>query len=66
MRYFIKNIARKRIEKKMLLLLDNYELYRIFRFWSFAIEYKIILFKLLFYSTHLLQSLDVDVFQVYK
>lgn len=66
MRHFIKNVARKRVGEWVLLLLDGRESHRTFRFWSLAIKHKIILFKLPPHSTHLLEPLDVGVFQAYK
>ncbi len=50
----------------MLLLLDNFVSHKIYSFWKLAIDVKIILFKLFTYSTHLLQSLDIDIFRLFK
>ena len=50
----------------MLLLINNCISHKIYLFWKLAIDVKIILFKLFVYFTYLLQSLNVNVFRLFK
>ena len=65
-RHFIKNVQRKRVDQWILLLINNYDFYKTYSFWKLTQDNYIVLFMLSFYFTHILQSLNVNVFQIYK
>ena len=65
-RHFIKNVQRKRVDQWIFLLIDNHDFYKMYSFWKLIQDNYIILFMLLFYFTHILQPLNVNVFQIYK
>ena len=52
LKHFEKQNAKWQIELYRFLIMDGYSLHLTYEFWSFAKEYKIILFCLSFYSTH--------------
>ena len=49
-----------------LLIMDGYGSHLTYKFWDFARNHKIILFRLPAHSTHLTQPLDVGLFQPFK
>ena len=64
--HFIKNVQRKRVDQWIFLLIDNYDFHKTYSFWKLTQDNYIILFMLSFHFTHILQSLNVNVFQIYK
>ena len=64
--HFVKHTKSKRIDRWILLIIDDFESHMIFPFLKLVIANNIKLFKLSSHFTHLTQSLDVDVFQSYK
>ena len=49
-----------------LLIMDGYGSHLTYKFWAFARDHKIVLFRLPAHSTHLTQPLDVGLFQPFK
>ena len=49
-----------------MLVINSYSSHIIHKFLNYVIEYKICLFTFSAYSTHIMQPLDVGVFQLYK
>ena len=64
--HFVKHTEKKRVEKWILLIIDDFESHMIFFFLKLIIVNNIKLFKLSSHFTHLTQSLNVGVFQSYK
>ncbi len=62
LRHFDKHSAKWQVGLYRLLVMDGYGSHLTYEFWSYAKEYKIILFRLPPHSTHLTQALDVGCF----
>ena len=60
--HFIKNVKKKRIDQWILLICDEFDFYVIFFFLKLIIVNKVLLFRFLFHSTHITQSLNIEVF----
>ena len=64
--HFINNVVRKRRDKYILLIVNDFDSHLTFEFFELIIDNDIILFKLSAHFTHITQSLDVEVFQIFK
>ena len=60
------NVARKRHGKYILLIVTDFGSHLTFEFFELISDNDIILFKLSTYFTHIIQSLNVEVFQAFK
>lgn len=65
-KHFINAIKRQRIDIYILLIIDNCDSHKIYELDNLCIKNNIILFLLPSHSTHIWQSLDVEIFQAYK
>ena len=65
-RHFIKNVQWKRVDQWIFLLIDNHDFYKTYSFWKLIQDNYIVLFMLSSHFTHILQPLNVNVFQIYK
>jgi hypothetical protein len=66
LKHYIKNSNVDSDAKWKLMLMNNHESHIIFEFIVFVNENHIQSFSLIFYLTHCMQSLNVEVFQFYK
>ena len=66
MKHFEKELAKVQQGDFRLLLMDGYGSHLTYEFWSYAKDHKIALWRLPPYATHLLQPLDVGIFQPMK
>lgn len=65
-KHFIDVVKRKRVGIYLLLIMDDCDSHKIYEFGDLCIKNNIISFLLPSHFTHILQSLDVGVFQAYK
>ena len=66
LKHFIKHINARPQSEWKLLLMDNYESHETAEFLKLANDNHIFPYSLIPYLTHCMQSLDVDIFQLYK
>lgn len=66
LRHFDKHSTKRQVRLYCLFIMDGYGLHLTYEFWSYAIEHKIILFRLPSHSTYLIQPLNIGCFQPFK
>ena len=60
--HFINNVVKKCRDKYILLIVNDFDFHLTFKFFELIIDNDIILFKLSIYFTHIIQSLNVEIF----
>ena len=66
LQHFIDHTRRRRSDDYILLIIDGFDSHSIIPFFEFVAVNNIVLFRFSAHSTHLIQFLDVGVFQPYK